>query len=267
LKILLNQVHGKELLQSAAPFLDAWTDLHLECLPNRDSLHYEKTYGIEGVATLFRGTLRYRGFSSLMNTFQNMGLFDETLRIDDLSTWKDALELLRLRGGFRSVDDFLLVCSQDDSEDSARAKECLEWLGMLNSTERLDSYFPNRPPIVDLFCAQLEKKLKYEKNERDMVIMHHSIGAVFDGGKKEYHSSSLRVFGDRAMTAMCKTVGQTTAASAELLINGTLQGHNLRGLVLPTRKEIYMPVLDAVKREGIKFDENVELEDNVHRVA
>ena len=56
------------------PFVDAWPELDLEVLPNRDSLNYENTYGIANVSTLFRGTLRYGGFSSLMYVFKNMGL-------------------------------------------------------------------------------------------------------------------------------------------------------------------------------------------------
>jgi alpha-aminoadipic semialdehyde synthase len=34
---------GSEMLQ-AALFVENWPDLHLECLPNRDSLKYEKVY-------------------------------------------------------------------------------------------------------------------------------------------------------------------------------------------------------------------------------
>jgi alpha-aminoadipic semialdehyde synthase len=30
------EIHGNELLQSAAPFLDNWSNLNLECLPNRE---------------------------------------------------------------------------------------------------------------------------------------------------------------------------------------------------------------------------------------
>lgn len=263
------RVYGKELLQSAAPFIGAWNDLDLEILPNRDSLHYERTYGIEGAETLFRGTLRYQGFSSLLHTFQNMGFFDESIKVDNLTTWNEVLGVLRLRGGFHTTDDFLLACAQDDPINARRAKECLEFLGMMDNTDAcaLESHCMGQGSVVDLFCMQLQEKLKFDESERDMVIMHHSIGATFDDGRKESHSSSLQVFGDRSMSAMCKTVGQTAAASAELLISGNLQLQDLRGLVLPSRKEIYSPILEAVAREGIKFDEKVEVDENIHKVA
>jgi alpha-aminoadipic semialdehyde synthase len=243
-------------LQSAAPFLDAWPDLRLECLPNRDSLHYETTYGIENVKTLFRGTLRYRGFSSLMHVFQNMGMF-ESISTKDANTWNDLLEsLCRSRGGFESVEDFMLACAEDDPDEAIRARECLEWLG-LSGTSKVASSTHHGASVVDLFCQRLEEKLFYGENERDMVVMHHTIGAEFEDGTTEKHQSSLQTFGDRSMTAMCKTVGFTAAASTELILSGSLKRN--RGLLLPTRKEIYGPVLEAVKREGIIFEETVKV--------
>ena len=59
-------IDGADLLASAEPF-DAWKSLNLECIPNRDSLVYGEKYGIESAATIFRGTLRYQGFSSLLH--------------------------------------------------------------------------------------------------------------------------------------------------------------------------------------------------------
>lgn len=258
------QVHGKELLQSAAPFLDAWPELRLESLPNRDSLQYESTYGIEKVKTIFRGTLRYRGFSSLMNIFQNMGLFLEepsssTMTQGAETTWGDVFDMLRNhRGGFESIEDFLLACAEDDQEEAVRARECLDWLGMSESSRILRSgnNTTNRSSVIDLFCRKLEDKLQYGEQERDMVVMHHTIGAEFEDGSTEEHHSSLQAFGDRSMSAMCKTVGYTAAASTELILNGSLKGH--LGLLLPTKKEIYIPVLQAVKKEGIIFEESVK---------
>ena len=56
---------------------------------------------------------------------------------------------------------------------------------------------------------------------------------------------------------MCKTVGYTTVAATNLVLNGTLDGN--RGLLLPIHDHIYEPVLAAVQREGIVFSENVSI--------
>ncbi|KAL3911375.1 MAG: hypothetical protein SGILL_007305, partial [Bacillariaceae sp.] len=251
------QVSGNELLANAAPFVDAWPELHLECLPNRDSLHYRSTYGLEQAHTLFRGTLRYRGFSTLMHTFKTMGLFDANISIDSIETWDDVMNALNdSRGHFTSLEDYLLACANDDHGEALRAMECLGWLGMIGC-EKIDKSKGDRS-IIDLFCRRLEERLKYTETERDMVAMHHSIGAQFEDGTIEKHYSSLQAFGTEAtMTAMCKTVGYPAAIAADLVLGG-LGGKT--GLLLPTTKDIYSPTLAVCAKEGIVFEEHVKVE-------
>lgn len=249
----LKEIPGDELLRNAIPFDTVWPDLHLECLPNRDSLQYEDVYSIEGARTIFRGTLRYHGFSSLMNVFKNMGLFESVAyEVMDGENWRDVVKLLRMRhGSFRHVDDFVRACADDDVAETKRAMETLRWLGILGNA-RLST----GGHIVDAFCDVLQEKLRYEEFERDMVVMHHTIDASFEDGTEERHFSSLRLFGGVSMSAMSKTVGYTTAAGATLILDGGLAGE--RGLVLPTSPRVYGPILQMVDLEGISFDESVD---------
>jgi alpha-aminoadipic semialdehyde synthase len=69
------KVSGNELLANAAPFVDAWPELHLECLLNRDSLHYQSTYGLDKAKTLFQGTLRLPWFLFIDAYIQDNGFF------------------------------------------------------------------------------------------------------------------------------------------------------------------------------------------------
>jgi alpha-aminoadipic semialdehyde synthase len=223
-------VSGEDLLDSAETFLDVWSELELEALPNRNSLPYAGIYGIESARTVFRGTLRFGGFSSLMYTFRKMGLFDPSNAA--ASTWKEVISAMELPA------------------EAIRARECLEWLGMLDST-------PLACPesVMQSFCSVLEDKLKLQRHERDMVLMHHLIKASFEDGCSEVHRSSLQVFGDDKMTAMSKTVGYTVAATTELVLDGLL---TKKGLILPTTPEIYNPILAALAKEGVTFNEFVE---------
>jgi saccharopine dehydrogenase-like NADP-dependent oxidoreductase len=241
------EVSGGELLKSAAPYTDHWNELELECLPNRDSLHYEKVYGIEGASTLFRGTLRYRGFSVLMNTFQNMGLFRESEA--GVDSWGDLIEKLRATAHSVKLTDFIFTAAEHNSAEADRAMDCLHWLDVLAKEPVVKTR-----SVVDNFCDVLEEKLAYEHDEKDMVLMRHTIDASFADGKKERHQSSLQVFGTSAMSAMAKTVGYTTAACAELIIDGTLKGE--KGLMLPINPMIYKPVLKRLELEGVLFDES-----------
>jgi alpha-aminoadipic semialdehyde synthase len=254
------QVSGNELLANAAPFVEAWPELHLECLPNRNSLHYRSTYGLEDASTLFRGTLRYRGFSSLMHVLKTMGFLDSNISLDKLHSWDDVLAALNdARGGFESMEDFMLACADDDVDEAMRTKTCLEWLGMTGS-DAIDRSANDRS-IVDLFCRRLEERLKYGETERDMVCMHHTIEAEFEDGAIEKHFSSLQAFGTEAtMTAMCKTVGYPAAIAADLVLGG-LGGKT--GLLLPTTKDIYLPTLAVCANEGIVFEEHVKVKQQV----
>lgn len=48
----------------------------LEVLPNRDSISYKDVYGLKDAHTIFRGTLRYQGFASMMSVLAKLDLFD-----------------------------------------------------------------------------------------------------------------------------------------------------------------------------------------------
>ena len=56
---------------------------------------------------------------------------------------------------------------------------------------------------------------------------------------------------------MCKTVGYTAAIGTKLILDGLVP---TKGLLLPTSKEVYIPALDLLEKEGIVFDENVHIE-------
>jgi saccharopine dehydrogenase (NADP+, L-glutamate forming) len=65
--------------------------------------------------------------------------------------------------------------------------------------------------------------------------------------------SYLELKGDNHLiTAMAKTVGLPLGIAAKLIIEKEI---TITGLHIPIVKEIYTPVLNALKLEGIEFDE------------
>ena len=50
---------------------------------NRDSLSYRKAYGLEDIPTLFRGTLRRKGFCKSWNMFVQLGMTDDTYVVEN----------------------------------------------------------------------------------------------------------------------------------------------------------------------------------------
>ncbi len=245
-------IDGANLLASAQSF-EAWPQLHLVVLPNRNSLIYADKYGIQGAETIFRGTLRYNGFATLMHVFKNMGLFQET-PIGG-STWGETLQFLLDQQGHADLKSFLISCSGGDTTVASKVAGALKFLDMTTDTTISDPL-----SVAQSFCDQLEAKLRFEDNERDMVLMHHNIEAAFDDGKKETHLSSLQLYGDDKMSAMCKTVGYTAAVGTDLLLSGGLE--HRKGILIPTTKDIYDPCLDALEKEGLVFAENLMIENS-----
>jgi saccharopine dehydrogenase (NADP+, L-glutamate forming)/spermidine synthase len=72
-------VPGAELFAHVAPY-DVPEVGGLEVYPNRNAVEYVALYGIEGVRTMFRGTLRYPGWCETLSAVARLGLLDDTAR-------------------------------------------------------------------------------------------------------------------------------------------------------------------------------------------
>ena len=115
---------------------------------------------------------------------------------------------------------------------------------------------------ADVLQFALEKKLSLGPRDRDMIVMMHDIQFAAGGHSGGEGLSRARDSGvksllivegkDNVRTAMAKTVGLPLAIATKLILNGTIQ---LKGLHIPTRKEIYEPVLKELESLSIKFKE------------
>ncbi|MBS1741476.1 MAG: saccharopine dehydrogenase NADP-binding domain-containing protein [Bacteroidetes bacterium] len=105
---------------------------------------------------------------------------------------------------------------------------------------------------ADILQFALEKKLVLEPGDKDMIVMLHEIEYTTGGSKKSIHSSLIVKGEDHIHTAMAKTVGLPLGITAKLMLQGKL---NLTGLHIPVIKEIYEPVLEALKKHDVIFYE------------
>lgn len=107
---------------------------------------------------------------------------------------------------------------------------------------------------ADILQFLVETKLKMLPADKDMIVMLHEFEYVHNGENKSI-KSCLVAKGENSMrTAMAKTVGLPLGIAAKLILNGILL---LKGLHIPTAKEIYEPVLMELEKAGIKFTEVV----------
>jgi len=116
---------------------------------------------------------------------------------------------------------------------------------------------------ADVLQFALEKKLALKPDDRDMIVMMHEIKFTFSsdvpkpGGMPASTISSLLIVKgeNNVRTAMAKTVGLPLGIATKLILNGTIQ---LKGLHIPTKKEIYEPVLRELEENGIQFKETTD---------
>jgi saccharopine dehydrogenase-like NADP-dependent oxidoreductase len=128
----------------------------------------------------------------------------------------------------------------------------LFFLGMDDDETIINKGFCSAADVMQL---ALEKKLALQTDDKDMIVMLHEIEYAV-GSQQSAVSSSLVVEGENNLrTAMAKTVGLPLGIAAKLILNGTI---DLTGLHIPTKKEIYEPVLKELEEHGIKFKEEIK---------
>lgn len=107
---------------------------------------------------------------------------------------------------------------------------------------------------ADVLQFALEKKLVLDPKDKDLVVMVHEI-SFNKNGISHQAQSVLTVTGeDHVHTAMAKTVGLPLGIATKLILQGKIP---LRGVQIPIRKEIYEPVLAALREKGIFFSESI----------
>eukprot|EP00455_Lapot_gusevi_P049398 TRINITY_DN69_c0_g1_i10.p2 TRINITY_DN69_c0_g1~~TRINITY_DN69_c0_g1_i10.p2 ORF type:complete len:126 (+),score=44.24 TRINITY_DN69_c0_g1_i10:112-489(+) len=113
-----------------------------------------------------------------------------------------------------------------------------------------------RGSVLDSFCGVLQDKLKYDANERDMVLLHHNVIASYpDTNSKERITSTLLCYGEvGGYSAMARTVGLPTAIATQLLLDGSI---TRKGVLEPTPRDIYVPILKRLAEQGISCSERV----------
>eukprot|EP00474_Spongospora_subterranea_P000217 CRZ00675.1 hypothetical protein [Spongospora subterranea] len=241
-------INGSDILSSVTR-LFLTPALNLENYPNRDCLPYAREYGLENTTTTFyRGTIRYAGFASLMNTFKTLGLLSTDNSPLLHGSWPNFLEK------YLNCDDVRVAIKNRVNRNHVNhCLEASEWLGILNE-DCIIAKGASSP--IDAFTALLEQKMKFTPNERDMVILRHDFSIKWPNALEMDHATSTLVqYGAiGGYSAMAQTVGVTTALAAQLVLNGDVER---RGVLKPTTPDIYRPILEQAEQRGIVFSERL----------
>ena len=217
-----------------------------EAYTNRDALPYQELYGLKDAHTIFRGTLRNLGWCYTMKKAQELGLFDDASRQDLKGiTYKDMMQkLIGVDECYDIVEETALFLGL---EPHATPIKHFEWLGLFD-----EEPLPEEDNVMDMFAALLLKRLSMEKDDLDLIVLHHRFIAEYPG-REEFITSTLVDTGiPKGDSAMSRTVSLPAAIAANLILRGDIK---MAGVQIPVMSEIYQPVLKELETMGVKFIE------------
>lgn len=225
----------------------------LEAYPNRDSLAYLEAFGLEGIETMIRGTLRWPGWSETWAQVVRLGLPNETLRIPGLAerSCREVVAMfLPLNISEGSVEQrtarFLQI------SPTGKIMDNLRWLGLFSEEPVGCSGETSGAMLAHL----LRTRLPLTPEQRDLVVLVHELDVETHSGARERITSTLVTQGEAgSFTAMAKTVGLPTAIAVRLLLEDRLP---LTGCHIPTHPSIYEPTLREIAAAGLVFTEKIE---------
>ena len=221
----------------------------LEVYPNRDSLPYVETYGIPTVRSMYRGTLRYPGWCDTLKRIAELGLLDESERPDLPGT--TYARMLGERIGSEGAATASDLASFLGLPDDAKPIRDFEWLGLFS-----DETIPEgATSLLDALATRMLGKMQYAPGERDMLVMQHEFVAEY-ADRTEKTTSTLVDYGiPNGDSSMSRLVGLPAAIGARRILQGEI---DLTGVHVPTRPEIYDPILDELETMGVSFVERTE---------
>ncbi len=244
---------GKEVFVSGADlFGHRWSlkvadGFEFEAYPNRNSLPYIETYGLQGVRTMLRGTFRNFGWCDTLKAISDLGVLkDDTVKTGIAKLTPAAW----LRGyapgsGTPRAD----VAARLGMKENDPVIERFVWLGLFDEKPIGLEQGSN----LDILAKQMLDRMAYKPGERDMIVLRHEFQAEHPGKPAERIYSTLIAFGEPdGDSAMARTVSLPAAIGVRMILHGELK---LTGIHIPVVPEIYEPVLAELTRLGIECKE------------
>ena len=217
---------------------------------NRDSLKYIKLYGLDEIDTMFRGTLRRKGFCESWEIIALLGLTDDEVYLNTFNKSYKDLILSQLFNKENVIDlkkEIELKVSRKISEEIYNK---LLWTELFTCNRKLKNEKMTLAQVVE---SLLVKKWNFEEKDKDMIVMQHDF-KYQKNNRLLNKKSTLVVYGDENFSAMSKTVGLPLAIATKLILENKI---NYYGVKIPDISMIYEPILKELEDYKINFNESV----------
>jgi len=243
------QIDGKVIEAEAKFEHNRLVDVHgigtFETYPSNDSTRYLKEFGLDENISIYKGLLRFIGYSNTMTNLLKIKLIENTQEKNyENTTYRQFIADLIGASTTESMKiKFAKSMSMDVNDDFVKK---LDWLGLFDDVQISINRGTNSNLLVDLML----KKMAYEPHERDLIIVHNEMLVEFPN-RKEKRISSMLVegipYGDSAMS---RAVSFPPAIAAKLILEGKITS---TGVCIPSTKEMYEPILEEMETFGFSF--------------
>lgn len=222
---------------------------YFEGYANRNSLKYMSVYNLEGIQTLYRGTLRRPGFCRAWDVFVQIGATDDSYEMEGVKemTHRQFINHFLWYNPGDSVE--LKLAHYLGLEMESEVMHKLIWLDIFS--EELVGLDQGTP--AQILENILKKKWTLNEDEDDMIVMWHKFNYLdSDNVEKEIHATMVAIGEDPVNTAMSKTVGLPLGIATKLILEGKI---TTTGVQIPIKKAIYEPILKELRVFGFDFIE------------
>lgn len=221
---------------------------YFEGYANRDSLKYLEVYELEGISTLYRGTLRRPGFCKAWGIFVQLGATDDTYQMEGVPemTHRQFINSFLSFNPNDSVELKLAHYLKLDVDGTEMHK--LRWLGLFD--EEPVGLLKGTP--AQILEHILKKKWTISPDQKDQIVMWHLFDYVENGQTKRIRSAMVTTGENAIDTAMSKTVGLPLGIATKLLLEGKISA---TGVQIPITPEFYNPILNELESLGFEFVE------------
>ncbi|MDM1402706.1 saccharopine dehydrogenase NADP-binding domain-containing protein [Myroides marinus] len=221
-----------------------------EAYANRDSLKYKDIYGLDDARTIFRGTIRRVGYSRAWNLFVELGITDDSYKIDNSEemTYREFINSYLPYHPTDTVETKLRLALGIDQDDIMWDK--LLELDLFNPTKKIGLKQATPAQILEKI---LSDSWTLDPDDKDMIVMYHRIGYELHGEKKQIDSRMVCLGDNQVYTAMAKTVGLPVAIATLKILKGII---TTPGVQMPITEDVYKPILKELENYGINFVED-----------
>jgi saccharopine dehydrogenase-like NADP-dependent oxidoreductase len=256
-----------------------YRDIQLGYYPNRNSIPYISLYQLEHIDTFIRTTLRFPAFISGWKNLIELKLTDDNMVYEtdgmsiqtffathfaavNFNEWLDAHLQLQMNTSDQTLQDLENATTNDErlfksaklAEQMEATNTLLKQLFFLGIEDDQKLINLGKRTVAEILQFILEEKWKLAETDKDMVVMLHEIEYRLNDKNYKLKSEFVILGDDSRKTAMAKTVGLPLAIAAKMILKGEL---NETGLMIPTKKSIYKPVLLELEKYGIAFKETI----------